>query len=142
MPRLARVLLLCLALTACEKSSDEEYKEDYPPIDRGLVALGNDVGEGLRAADDATLAQRFAGYARRLGRLGDRLDQLDPPDPLKSDHQHVLAAIGVVRGELADVAEAARRGDPGAAGAASTRLVRDSARLDRARAGLAREVER
>ena len=74
MPRLARVLLLCLALTACGESADEQYKEDFPAIDRGLVALGNDVGEGLRGADDATLAQRFAGYARRLGRLRDRLD--------------------------------------------------------------------
>ena len=142
MPRLARVLLLCLALTACENGADEEYKEDYPPIDRGLVALGDDVGEGLRTADDATLAQRFAGYARRLERLRDRLDELEPPDGLESDHQRVLAAIGAVRGELADVAEAARRGDAGAAGAGATRLVRDGARLDQARARLAREVER
>ena len=141
-PRLARVLLLCLALTACENGADEEYKEDYPPIDRGLVALGDDVGEGLRTADDATLAQRFAGYARRLERLRDRLDELEPPDGLESDHQRVLATIGAVRGELADVAEAARRGDAGAAGAAATRLVRDGARLDQARARLAREVER
>jgi hypothetical protein len=139
-PRLARVLLLCLALTACEKSADEKYKEEFPPIDRGLVALGDDVGEGLRSADDATLAQRFAGYARRLGRLRDRLDELEPPGALKSDHQRVLAAIGAVRGELADVAAAARRGDAGAAGAAATQVVRDGARLDQARARLAREL--
>ena len=142
MPRLARVLLLCLALTACEKSADDQYKEDYPPIDRGLVALGDDVGEGLHSADDATLAQRFGVYAQRLGRLRDRLDELEPPGGLESNHQRVLAAIGAVRGELAGVAAAARLGDPGAAGAAATRLVRDSARLDRARAGLAREVGR
>ena len=140
MPRLARVLLLCLALTACEKSADE-YR-GVPPIDRGLVALGDDVAEGLRDADDATLADRFAIYARRLGRLGDRLDELEPPGGLASDHQRVLAAIAAVRGELADVAAAATRGDAGAAGAAATRLVRDGARLDQARARLAREVER
>jgi hypothetical protein len=139
-PRLAGVLLLCFALTACEQSADEQYKEDYPPIDRGLVALGDDVGEGLRGADDATLAQRFAGYARRLGRLRDQLDELDPPGGLADGHQRVLAAIAAVRGELAEVGAAARRGDAGAAGAAATRLVRDGARLDRARARLAREV--
>jgi hypothetical protein len=141
-PRLARVLLLCLALTACEKSSDDQYREDFPPIDRGLVALHEDVGEGLRGADDATLAQRFAVYARRLGRLRDRLDELEPPGALDSDHQRVLAAIGAVRGGLADVAAAARRGDAGAAGAAAPRVVRDGARLDQARAQLAREVGR
>ena len=142
MTRLALVLLLCVALTACEKSSDEDYRADYPPIDRGLVALGDDVGEGLRTADDTTLAQRFSGYARRLGRLRDRLGDLEPPDALERDHQRVLAATGAVRAELGDVAEAAERGDPGAAGAAATRLVRDGARLDQARARLARQVER
>jgi hypothetical protein len=141
-PRLARVLLLCLALTACEQSADEEYREDFPPVDRGLVALVDDVGEGLRTADDATLAQRFAGYARRLGRLRDQLDELDPPDGIESDHERLLAAIGPVRRELTDVAAAGRRGDAGAAGAAATRLVRDAARLDQARARLAEEVGR
>jgi hypothetical protein len=141
-PRLARVLLLCLALTACAKSGEEEYRDEFPPIDRGLVALGNDVAAGLRSADDATLADRFAIYARRLGRLRDRLDELDPPGGLESDHKRVLAAIEAVRGELADVAAAARRGDAGAAGAAATLLVRDGTRLDQARVRLAREVER
>jgi hypothetical protein len=141
-PRLARVLLLCLALTACANSSDDDYREQFPPIDRGLVALGDDVADGLRKADDATLADRFAVYARRLGRLRDRLDELEPPAGLESDHQRVLAAIGAVHAELADVGAAARRGDAGAAGAAATRLVRDGARLDQARVRLAREVAR
>ncbi len=142
MPRLARVLLLCLALTACANSAEDDYREEFPPIDRGLVALGDDVAGGLRSADDATLADRFAVYARRLGRLRDRLDELEPPGGLESDHERVLAAIGPVRGELADVAAAAMRGDAGAAGAAATRLVRDGARLDQARVRLARAVAR
>jgi hypothetical protein len=141
-PRLARVLLLCLALTACANSAEDDYREEFPPIDRGLVALGDDVAGGLRSADDATLADRFAVYARRLGRLRDRLDELEPPGGLESDHERVLAAIGPVRGELADVAAAAMRGDAGAAGAAATRLVRDGARLDQARVRLARAVAR
>jgi hypothetical protein len=140
--RVARVLLLCVALTACEKSADENYKEEFPPIDRGLVALGHEVGEALRSADDATLAQRFAGYARRLGRLRDRLEDLEPPGEVKSEHQRLLAAIAAVRVELEGVAEAAQGGDAGAAGAAATRLVREGARLDQARARLARELGR
>jgi hypothetical protein len=140
--RLARVLLLCLLLTACGKSTEEKYREEFPPIDRGLVALGDDVGEGLRTADDATLAERFAGYARRLGRLRDRLEELEPPGEVKSEHQRLLAAIAAVRVELEGVAEAAQGGDAGAAGAAATRLVREGARLDQARARLARELGR
>ena len=66
MPRLAWVLLLCVALAGCGKSTEEKYKEGFPPIDRGLAVLGSDVGEGLRGADDRTLPREFAAYARRV----------------------------------------------------------------------------
>jgi hypothetical protein len=139
-PRLVGVLLLCVALTACGKSTEEKYKDDFPPIDRSLIVLGEDVGEGLRDADDPHLAEQFAGYARRLGSLRQRLDGLEAPDPVAKDHAALLAAMAVVRRALADVTAAARRGDAAAAGDAATRLVRGGARLDEVRADLAREV--
>lgn len=144
MPRLLSVaLLIALMLTACGKSTEDKYKEAFPPIDRGLVALGDDVGDGLRDAgqsEDRALAGEFARYARRLGGLRERLDGLEAPDALESDHQRLLAAMASVRGALADVAEAARRGDVTAAREAATRLVRGGARLDEVRSELAREV--
>jgi hypothetical protein len=139
-PRLVGVLLLCVALTACGKSTEDKYKDGFAPIDRSLVALSDDVGEGLRNADDARLADQFAGYAQRLGGLRKRLDGLEAPDPVSKDHRALLAAMAAVRSALADVAEAARRGDAVAAGGAATRLVRGGARLDEVRAELAREV--
>jgi hypothetical protein len=139
-PRLVGVMLLCVALTACGKSTEDKYKDGFPPINRSLVALGDDVGEGLRNADDARLADQFAGYARRLAGLRERLDALEAPDPVAKDHEALLAAMATVRGALADVAEAARRGDAVAAGDAATRLVRGAARLDAVRAELARDV--
>ena len=140
MPRLLGVLLLFVALTACGKSTEDKYKDGFPPIDRGLVVLGNDVGEGLRSADDRRLADQFAGYARRLSGLRERLDGLEAPDPLSKDHEALLAAMAAVRGALSDVSGAARRGDAAAARDAATRLVRGGARLDKARGELAREV--
>jgi hypothetical protein len=139
-PRLLGVLLLCVALTACGKSNEDKYKDGFPPIDRGLVVLGNDVGEGLRSADDPRLADQFAGYSRRLSALRERLDGLEAPDPVSKDHEALLAAVAPVRGALSDVSEAARRGDAAAARDAATRLVRGWARLDEARSELAREV--
>jgi hypothetical protein len=135
-------LLLCLALAACGESAEDDYGERFPPIDRALVVLGDDVADGLRQADDATLAQRFDGYARRLGRLRTRLDELDPPGPLERDHERLLGAMTAEREQLAGVAAAARRGDAAAAGAAATAVVREGARLDQARARLARELGR
>jgi hypothetical protein len=143
-PRLLSIaLLIALALSACGKSTEDKYKEGWPPIDRGLVALGDDVAGGLRDAGrvgDSALAGRFAAYERRLGALRDRLDGLEAPDRVSKDHQALLAATAAVRHALADIARAARRGDAAGAGDAATRLVRGEARLAEVRARLAREV--
>ncbi len=133
MSRLLGLLLLCFALAACGDGGDEDYKEDFPPIDRGLVALGDEVESGLRAADDATLSARFAGYARRLGRLREQLDDLEPPDSLRERHEALLAATAATRRDLDGIASAARRSDAAAAKTAATALVRDGARLEEAR---------
>jgi hypothetical protein len=138
--RLASVLILCLALTACGKSAEEKYEEGFPPINRGLTALGDDVGRGLQTSTDAELAGEFGGFARRLGELRRRLSGLEPPGPLEHDHDQTLAAISAVRSALAAIAEAAKRGDAAAARDAATSLVREGAGLDEARARLARAV--
>jgi hypothetical protein len=139
------VLLIALGLSACGKSTEDEYKEAFPPINRGLIALGDDVGAGLRDAggsDDQALAREFGAYSRRLGGLRERLDGLDAPSGLGGDHDALLTAAATVRTALADVAAAARRGDTAAARDAATRLVRGGARLDEARSELARAVRR
>jgi hypothetical protein len=138
--RLVGLMLLCLALTACGDGGDESYKQEFPPIDRGLVALGDEVESGLRSADDATLATRFSGYGRRLGRLREQLADLEPPDSLRKRHDALLAAMGATRSDLEAIASAARQADAGAARAAATSLVRDGARLEEERAALVREL--
>jgi hypothetical protein len=143
--RLLGVLLIGLGLTACGTSAEDKYKDAFPPINRGLVILGNDVAEGVREAgesDDRALAGEFAGYSRRLGELRKRLDALEAPGGLAKDHDALLDATATVRGALKDVAEAAQRGDAVAAQDAATRLVRGGARLDEVRSELARAVRR
>ena len=140
---LGALLLAALLLAACGDSADDEYRDELPRIDRRLAALARDVGNGLRSAgevDDSALAGEFGGYARRLGRLRERLDQLDAPDRLAMDHAKLLAAMAAVSGALADVESAARRSDATAARAAAVRLVRGGERLDQARRELARAV--
>jgi hypothetical protein len=134
--RLAGALLVVLALTACGKSAQDRYRDDFPPIDRDLAALGADVGAAIKAANSSTneqLARRFGGYARRLDELRDRLDDLEPPAQLKGEHDRLTRAATETERALADVASAARAGDAAAAGAAATRLVRAGQDLDAAR---------
>ena len=139
MSRVLTALLAALLLAACGESSDDEYRDELPRIDRRLAVLASDVGEGLRTAgeaDDSRLAGEFGGYARRLGRLRERVDELDAPDRLAEHHGELLAAMAAVRGALADVERAARRSDATAARAAAVRLVRGGERLDQARRAL------
>jgi hypothetical protein len=139
-PRLLSALLVVLALAACGKSADDRYRSDFPPLNGDLAALGQDVAAGLRGAgrsDNGALAGEFGGYARRLGELRDRLDDLDPPSSLKGDHEQLASAATATERGLGDIASAARAGDASAAAAAATRLVRSGQDLDSARRKIA-----
>jgi hypothetical protein len=138
--RLLSALLVVLALAACGKSAEDRYRADFPPLNRDLAALGQDVAGGLRDAgqsSDTALASRFAAYARRLDELRDRIDDLDPPNSVKSQHRRLATAATATERALADVVSAARAGDSASASAAATRLVLSGQDLDAARQKLA-----
>jgi hypothetical protein len=138
--RLLSALAIVLALAACGKSAQDRYRDDFPPIDRDLTALGADVEAGLRSAgqlDDQALARRFAGYARRLDDLRDRLDQLDPPSSVADSHRQLTAAATSTERALADIVSAAHAGDAAGARVAATRLVRSGQTLETARRKIA-----
>ena len=140
-------LLAVLALAAPIGCGGDEgdYADELPPIDRQTVVLGDRVEAALQAAGrtgDAALAERFSGFGRTLGRLRERLDDLEPPERLAPAQDALSTAMGSVRGALEQTASAARRGDAPAARAASNRLVRAGERLADARRELAEKVAR
>jgi hypothetical protein len=144
--RLLGALLAALTLAACGGgSSDDDYRDQFPSIDRQLAALGRDVTATLRVAgemDDAALAGAFAAYARRLERLREQLDELEPPAALEQGDDELVGEMKSTGAALSAVAAAVRAGDAAAAGEAATTLVRSGARLDEARRDQAQALAR
>jgi len=141
--RLLCVLLAAPTLGACGGGSGDDYRDEFPSIDRQLTAVGRDVTASLRGAgttDDAALARAFSSYARRLAELRERLDDLDPPGSLGQGDDRLLAEMGATGTALGAVARAVRAADTAAAGEAATALVRAGTRLDEARRDQARAV--
>jgi hypothetical protein len=135
-----------VAVAGCGgKSTDEAYKDDYPPLSRKIVALGGEVGNSIRDAGNSTnqqLADEFGNYAQRLGDLQKQVGDLDPPKDLEDEQDRLKSAMGDVQGDLNDISGAASKGDPKAARAATVELIRHSATLASARRTLNRAVDK
>ena len=135
--------LAALALTACGESAAEKYKEDFPPLSQKLVSLGQEVGQTIQQAgrsSDQQLAEDFAQYAERLGKVQQDIDELEPPDDLAEDQDQLVSAIGEVQGALDGIAEAAEKGDAESARQATVDLIQGSETLRDSRRNLARAV--
>jgi hypothetical protein len=135
-----------VAVAGCGgKSTDDAYKDDYPPLSRKIVALGGEVGRSIQNAGNSTnqqLADAFGNYAQKLGDLQQQVDDLDPPKDLDDRQSALVSAMGDVQGDLNDISKAASKGDPKAARAATVALIQDSAKLATARRALNRAVDK
>jgi hypothetical protein len=138
------LLLATVALVACGGDSEQDtYKEDFPPLSRQVVALGEDVGasiEGASESTDAQLAADFEAHAKKLGELERKLDGLKAPEDLADEQNALVTAMGDVQSRLEEIAEAARDSDAEAARRATVGLVDDSEALRDSRRALAAAV--
>jgi len=135
-----------VAVAGCGgKSTDDAYKDDYPPLSRKIVALGGEVGRSIQNAGNSTnqqLADEFGNFAQKLGDLQQQVDDLKPPKDLEDEQNALVSAMGDVQGDLNDISGAASKGDPKAARTATTQLIQDSAKLGSARRTLNRAVDK
>jgi hypothetical protein len=133
-----------LALGAgCGEDQREAYADDYRPLSRDLIALGDSVGQAVEEAEtksDEQLEREFDGFADRLGRFRRELDGFDPPEDLAPSHDGLVEAMRETETALRGIEEAAAAGDPEAARRSTIELVRASEDLRDARVELTRRT--
>jgi prefoldin subunit 5 len=133
-----------LALGACGGDGESDYKDEFEPISKDIVALGEDVGKAVQEASGTTderLADQFGNFAQELGDLQQKLDELEPPEDLADEQDALTSAMGEVQGALEGIASAAEQGDVDAARQSTEDLIQGSVDLRDARRKLARAVD-
>jgi paraquat-inducible protein B len=133
-----------LALGAgCGEDQQEAFAEDFRPLNRQLVSLGEEVGQSIEDAEqrtDAQLERQFDDLADQLGRLRRELQDLDPPDDLADAQAQLGQAMRAAEEALRGIEQAAETSDPDAARQSTIELVTASEDLREARRRLAGET--
>jgi hypothetical protein len=137
------VAALVLPAAGCGSGKTSDYNDSYNSLNDQLVRLGNRVGTavvGARSQTNPQLERQFSAFASEMGTIQGKIDDLDPPDHLKSAQAALVKATGNVQNDLENISRAAGRSDPQAAGTATSDLLIDSAKLRTARRKIARET--
>jgi predicted nucleic acid-binding Zn-ribbon protein len=147
-PAVALIAILGIAvlgIAACgdDDGDDQALQDDFPALSERIEALGEDVGDTIETAENASneeLAREFDDYAQELGGLRRQLEDLEPSEELADEREDLVSAMGEVRSSLQDIAQAAEEGDPEAARDATIQLLDRSQELRDARQALASAV--
>jgi hypothetical protein len=129
----------------CGKSKQDQYADDFKPVNKHVNALVRDVSRAVTSAankNDKQLARQFGGLGDRAGALQKQLDDLDPPDDVKSEQDDLVTALHKSENALHAVQRAAIENKPSEAGAATLAIATTTLAVEGARRKLVREVGR
>jgi hypothetical protein len=140
---IAAIAMLCIAACGGDDGDDQAFQDDFPALTERIQSLGEEVGNTIESAENATdeeLANEFENFAQELGNLRQELEDLEPPEDIADERDDLVSAMGEVRSSLEDIAGAAQEGDPEAAREATLELVDRSEELRDARQALGQAV--
>jgi hypothetical protein len=133
-----------LALAACGESDNEAFKEDYNAAVKPLSELNADIGNSIGGAagkSNDDIADEFDQLAQKAQETRANLADLEPPEDAKNAFDDLVAALQQGTDDLRAVAEAAKEGDPTAAGKASQDLVESGQEIQKAETALQEAVD-
>lgn len=140
-PAFLVVLVPVIALAGCGQSQEDEYADDFKPLNDRLLRVGERIDTGLGSAGDQTnakLARQFAGFASDLENVNEDIADLDPPKELQDESNALTERTDVVVKDLKDISEGARSGDRMATTRATLAFGRHAQRLNQAQNRLAK----
>jgi outer membrane murein-binding lipoprotein Lpp len=131
---LAVVLLVVLA-RGCSSSSKHAKYENYITDARGIANRSAEIGKQLNATLAATgikesqLEAKIKGYAAQEQQEVAQARDINPPGPLRIEHDHLIEVLQLRASSLSRLADAFRQTATARNATTSGRLIADQARL-------------
>jgi outer membrane murein-binding lipoprotein Lpp len=131
---LAVVLLVVLA-RGCASSSKHDKYDSYIRDVRDIAASSTQIGKQLNSTLAATgikeseLEAKIKGYAAQEQQQVARARELNPPGPLRVEHDHLIEVLGLRASGLFRLADAFRQTATAKDATIAGRLIADQARL-------------
>jgi outer membrane murein-binding lipoprotein Lpp len=131
---LAVVLLVVLA-RGCSSNSKHAKYENYITDVRGIASRSAEIGKQLNATLAATgikesqLEAKTKGYAAQQQQEVAQARDLNPPGPLRIEHDHLIEVLQLRASALSRLADAFRQTATAKNATTSGRLIADQARL-------------
>jgi hypothetical protein len=129
------VVLLVVGIRSCASSSKHDKYSSYVGDVRGIASRSASTGKQLNATLAATgiketeLEQKIKGYAAQEQQEVAQARSLDPPGPLRIEHDHLIEVLQLRASALSRLADAFQQTATARNATTAGRLIADQARL-------------
>jgi outer membrane murein-binding lipoprotein Lpp len=129
------VVLLVVLVRGCSSNSKHAKYENYIIDVRGIASRSAEIGKQLNATLAATgikesqLEAKTKGYAAQQQQEVAQARDLNPPGPLRIEHDHLIEVLQLRASALSRLADAFRQTATAKNATTSGRLIADQARL-------------
>ncbi len=129
------VVLLVVGLRGCASGSKHDTYAKYMEKVRGIASRSDQVGRDLNSTLTATgikeadLESKINGYSAQEQQEASQARTIEPPGPLRVEHQHLIEALDLRASALSRLAGAFRQTATAKDATAPGRLLAEQARL-------------